>query len=416
MARVANRGRSGRPRLGRRSAAAAATTLLLLGALPASAAEEAAAPPLRIHVPLELVRGLETVTASPPAIATDMATNAPQDLDTSALPPGDWSFGGAPVTKTESLKFAVSADRTTLWFDSDRDGRLSPAEKLAPARNQDGITWFAPTGRIRQPVLEETRELDVPMAVGVRQGTNVVHTRLDAHRRGTISMDGRTIAIAVVDRTFRGWFGHRGRDELLVDVDGDGAFDTAPDSNERFALGRPFPAGDRDLVVEEIEPFGAALTLAASKVPAMRLPSLAIGRPAPGLDAKGLDGRPVRLADLAGRWVLLDFWATWCGPCREEIPHLASLAKARPDLALVGISSDRDKATLERFVSTNAMKWPQVFDEGGTISTTYRVTSLPRTFLIGPDGRIAAKDLRGDALARALADRAGPPPPATAPR
>jgi thiol-disulfide isomerase/thioredoxin len=122
-----------------------------------------------------------------------------------------------------------------------------------------------------------------------------------------------------------------------------------------------------------------------------------------------LDGREVDLAQFRGKVVLIDFWATWCGPCVAELPNVRSVHNRYHDrgFEVVGISLDRDtdRQQLIDFVAKNQMPWPQHFDGKGwknELAVRYRINSIPATFLLGPDGRVIAKGLRGDALGTAV--------------
>jgi len=127
-----------------------------------------------------------------------------------------------------------------------------------------------------------------------------------------------------------------------------------------------------------------------------------IGEKAPEFTATGLDGKPFSLASHAGKIVLLDFWATWCAPCRAEIPILRGLAKAAQGkpLVIVGISLDKmeSKDALVRLVAQERMTWPQVFDGKALespVAKHYGVTSLPCIYLIDEKGTIVRAGLRG---------------------
>lgn len=137
---------------------------------------------------------------------------------------------------------------------------------------------------------------------------------------------------------------------------------------------------------------------------------LGVGMEAPDFEATTLDGDTVRLSDLRGQVVLLDFWATTCGPCLPEIPYFAEAA-ATDGIAVVSISLDHDPEALAALVEERAMDWPQVWEEGtweSRVPRLYAVQRMPTTFLLDRDGRIASKHVHGEAIvteATALAAR-----------
>ena len=119
----------------------------------------------------------------------------------------------------------------------------------------------------------------------------------------------------------------------------------------------------------------------------------AIGRPAPDFALADLDGNPVRLDDLRGRPVILNFWASWCGPCVEEFPLLREAAErhAADGLAIVGIVyQDRSEAARD-FMRRNGASWPAAMDPGERVATAYGILGPPETFFIGRDGTIVAR-------------------------
>jgi thiol-disulfide isomerase/thioredoxin len=354
-------------------------------------------------VTMTLQAGLLRLVSDAPPLRGPLTGAPPADVDASGLPADSWSWGAAPVTRTESLPFALSADRSALYCDADRDGVLGPADRAPRATDLPG-TWFRVLARLRQDLDGVTHEEQVPLVIGLPPApASWAFSRLDAWRGGDLSIDGRRVALAVVDRTYRGWFSHLQRDRLYVDVDADGLLDTADDSHEVYRLGEPFPVGDRDVVVTGVGPFGRTLSVTASPARARRSASLREGRPAPDFEATTLEGDRIRLSAFRDRWVLLDFWATWCGPCVRELPHLVELHQEHPELAIIGISGDRTREALEGFLQRRSLPWPQVYVDARAVQTLYRVRTYPSTFLIAPDGTIAARGLRGGALAKRLA-------------
>jgi thiol-disulfide isomerase/thioredoxin len=120
-----------------------------------------------------------------------------------------------------------------------------------------------------------------------------------------------------------------------------------------------------------------------------------IGQIPPSFTLSDLDGNEVTLSDFAGKVVILDLWATWCPPCRQEIPFLVSLYEEYKDqgLAVVGVGLDRGGAdVLSSFVDANSVTYT-ILVGNEAVSRDYRVSSIPTTFMIGRDGRVASREV-----------------------
>jgi peroxiredoxin len=112
--------------------------------------------------------------------------------------------------------------------------------------------------------------------------------------------------------------------------------------------------------------------------------------PASDLELLDLTGHPVRLHDLRGRVVLLNFWATWCAPCREEMPALETLTRelGPRGLAVVGVNFKESRREVEAFMKEYRLTFPTLLDGDGRVAERYQVFALPVTFLVDRRGRV----------------------------
>jgi cytochrome c biogenesis protein CcmG/thiol:disulfide interchange protein DsbE len=121
------------------------------------------------------------------------------------------------------------------------------------------------------------------------------------------------------------------------------------------------------------------------------------GRPAPAVVGPDLlTGKTVSLASLRGRYVLLDFFASWCVPCQEEVPQIAQFLfdhRRQGDVAAPGVDIDENAADGRAFLERYGITWPAIEDPGGThsISLAYGVSDPPESYLVAPDGKVIAE-------------------------
>ena len=132
--------------------------------------------------------------------------------------------------------------------------------------------------------------------------------------------------------------------------------------------------------------FVASSAFAQATAPAEKLKK-------PVFSYKTVDGKIVSPETLRGRIIVIDFWATWCGPCMKEAPHMVKLAKDNADkgVALIGISLDTDQAAMVKVAADKGFTWPQIFDGNnwdGAIAKAWSIQSIPQTFILSPDGEI----------------------------
>jgi peroxiredoxin len=130
---------------------------------------------------------------------------------------------------------------------------------------------------------------------------------------------------------------------------------------------------------------------------------LAIGSTAPDFIQQSAVGQSVSLTGFRGKYVLLEFWSSWCGPCRTEAPALRSAYAdyKSKGFEIIGVSLDVNRNTWLKSIHDDQLSWPQVSDLKGwknEVARLYNVSAIPRNYLIDPQGRIIATGLRGDAL------------------
>lgn len=131
-----------------------------------------------------------------------------------------------------------------------------------------------------------------------------------------------------------------------------------------------------------------------------------VGKPAPVSVVKDIDGKSFRSAELRGRWVLVDFWATWCAPCVSELPTIQSAYDKyhQKGLELVSVSLDETIEPVHDFVKARKLPWTQLHNAtcGGDLVGDYGVNNIPASYLIDPEGKIVRLDLRGANLDKVL--------------
>lgn len=123
-----------------------------------------------------------------------------------------------------------------------------------------------------------------------------------------------------------------------------------------------------------------------------------VGKPAPDIEATDTEGRAFRIGDYRGRWLLVNFFATWCAPCIKEHPELVSFAEAHSrlgDASVVSVAYNDEPSAVQSFFDERGGDWAVIADTENDFSIDYAVVGLPESYLVDPDGTVVHKFVGG---------------------
>jgi thiol-disulfide isomerase/thioredoxin len=317
------------------------------------------------------------------------------------------SYSGTPMYATLTLAdstYALVIDRNgsdaKLYVDANGDNELAPVDWAQQL--WDG--GYLASASFEIPTESGTRVYRLFLVWNPTTPTAIIYFR-DNYMSGQIELGAVTYEIAVIDENSDGVFDDLDHDQLLIDIDQDGELLATSDSHERYWLDAPFNVDGTVYAATSVSPDGSEIMIDKSDAWVNTKVPLTIGFPAPDFSVVDADGNDLSLSSLQGKIVLLDFWASWCAPCRDELPNVEQALKDYADsgLVVIGINLDRNEGAFTGAVSYFGLTYRQVFDGAdGDVSSLYRVSGIPMSYLIDRDGTIRGKSLRGDDLKQAI--------------
>jgi thiol-disulfide isomerase/thioredoxin len=341
-------------------------------------------------------------------------------------------------TKRPVYLVLSAGDARSVAADLDGNGTIDERERIPLAAVTDPHVVLAATllfdtaGKLfaHYPVRiglskEELAAIGEPMPAA----RLYLSTSYQAFATGVVPVDGKPVKVQVIADA-KEFTVNPSKSYQYLDCDGDGTFDTDFTSWE-MGYGRGAPVvfhvgdGDRYVSIESVEPAARTITLRTRAAADYQRIELRMGSTLPDFAFTSLDGSPHQLSELRGKYVLIDFWGTWCGPCVGEIPYLKlayehykskgleilGMDNELPDVTTEDFAKGLDK--VKGFVAERGVTWMQARTESikPLYETRFQVVAWPTLILLNPAGQIISVDrtgkgepgLRGDALGRTLA-------------
>jgi len=295
------------------------------------------------------------------------------------------------------IAFVERASGSLLFIDRNLDARLTSNEGLA---SEPGSP-FTEAGELAFE-LRESR----PGAPGFPfrcrlmggRGRYALEFTAGFRAEGHADIGGRRTLVSLTFDPGSGSASVRGR--VAMDANGDGTIDTSGFSGPEvmWSEGKPalFRVAGHVVSVESVNSAARTFLLRVHPPEAYKYVELRVGEPMPAFSFTDFEGRSRQLSDFRGKYVLLDFWGTWCGPCLAEFPTLRSARERFADRGFEILGIDYEKggtlAHARAVVKERDVRWPNAAPDTvrELVEDVLRITSFPTKILVGPDGRVAA--------------------------
>ncbi len=344
-------------------------------------------------------------------------------------------YAGAPLYG--AIRLGNAADSLiTVVIDEVKEGDKVTASRIyVDANNDNDLTndgdgaWARESAQNRSTQAElalryrgETAARPTPYTVTLYRFTERLQDVVFYYRNVAIASDiklgGHTVRVVLLDDNTDGLFrdiaekpaeGTPPTGAFFVDRNLDGRIDGGSDSAEFYRGWEPFEFQGTNYKLVRVANDGARMLFEPTDEPCTPKAYIGKGLPAIDFEATDTEGKTFKLSDYKGKVVLLDFWASWCGPCKGEMPNVIASYKKYHEkgFEIVGISLDQTKAAMDAYLAENPeITWRMTCTEKfwqEPIAQLYRVSGIPAAFLIDRDGVIYG-EVRGESLTKGLAD------------